>query len=94
MPLKQNLMESMFLISGFTPDDTVSLDCFGLYVGSNSGETRYGNHQISYSTTSMTKNLYFPGAEVTDTENDYDFIAVRSDLPTAISTSDLNTILV
>lgn len=66
------------LTSGATPDETTIVDGLGLYIGSNSGDTRYGNHQISYTTKSMAKTLYFPGAE--GTANNSDVIAVRSDL--------------
>lgn len=66
------------LTSGTTPDETTIVDGIGLYIGSNSGDTHYGNHQISYTTKSMTKTLYFPGAE--GTANNSDVIAVRSDL--------------
>ena len=86
----------MLIISGDTPDEILTLDPYGLYVESNSGPTRYGNHEISYSTKSVNKVLYFPGAEGTEDNPNVtsDVIAVRSDLPTAISTSDLNSILV
>ena len=91
-----DLGNNMLIISGDTPDEILTLDCYGLCVESDSGVTRYGNHEISYSTTGVNKILYFPGAEGTPINPNVtsDVIAVRSDLPTAISTSDLNTILV
>ena len=91
-----DLGNNMLIISGDTPDEILTLDCYGLCVESDSGVTRYGNHEISYSTTGVNKILYFPGAEGTTTNPNVtsDVIAVRSDLPTAISASDLNTILV
>ena len=91
-----DLGNNMLLISGDTPDKILTLDSFGLYIDSSSGPTFYGNHRISYSTKSVNKLLWFPGAEGTiDNPNvTTDVIAVRSDLPTAISASDLNAILV
>ena len=91
-----DLGNNMLLISGSTPDEILTLDPYGLYIQSDSGVTRYGNHEISYATKSVNKILYFPAAEgTTDNPNvTTDVIAVRSDLPTAISASDLNTILV
>lgn len=91
-----DLGNNMLLISGDTPDKILTLDHSGLYIDSSSGPTLYGNHRISYSTKSVNKLLWFPGAEETiDNPNvTTDVIAVRSDLPTAISASDLNTILV
>lgn len=91
-----DLGNNMLLISGDTPDKILTLDHSGLYIDSSSGPTLYGNHRISYSTKSVNKLLWFPGAEGTiDNPNvTTDVIAVRSDLPTAISASDLNTILV
>ena len=91
-----DLGNNMLLISGDTPDKILTLDYSGLYIDSSSGPTFYGNHRISYSTKSVNKLLWFPGAEGTiDNPNvTTDVIAVRSDLPTAISASDLNAILV
>ena len=91
-----DLGNNMLLISGDTPDKILNLDSSGLYIDSSSGPTLYGNHRISYSTKSVNKLLWFPGAEGTiDNPNvTTDVIAVRSDLPTAISASDLNAILV
>lgn len=76
-----DLGDNMLIISNNTPDEeaVVSLDIYsGLYFGDRSGETRYGNHEISYVTKSVDKILYFPGAE--GTANNSDVIAVRSDL--------------
>ena len=91
-----DLGNNMLLMSGGTPDKILTLDSSGLYIESDSGPTRYGNHEISYTTTSVNKILYFPGAEGTSDNPNVttDVIAVRSDLPTAISASDLSTILV
>lgn len=91
-----DLGNNMLIISGNTPDEILTLDPYGLSIDSDSGPTRYGNHEISYATTSVNKILYFPGAEGTPINPNVtsDVIAVRSDLPTAISASDLNTILV
>ena len=91
-----DLGNNMLIMSGDTPDEILTLDPWGLYIDSVSGGTRYGKLEISYNTTSVNKILFFPGAERTiDNPNvTPDVIAVRSDLPTAISTSDLNAILV
>ena len=91
-----DLGNNMLLISGDTPDKILTLDSSGLYIESSSVTTLYGNNRISYTTKSVNKLLWFPGAEGTiDNPNvTTDVIAVRSDLPTAISASDLNTILV
>ena len=91
-----DLGNNMLLISGDTPDKILTLDSSGLYIESSSVTTLYGNNRISYTTKSVNKLLWFPGGEGTiDNPNvTTDVIAVRSDLPTAISASDLNTILV
>ena len=91
-----DLGDNMLIISDTNSNCTLTIDYAGLYIESDSGPTRYGNHEISYSTTSVNKILYFPGVEGTPINPNVtsDVIAVRSDLPTAISTSDLNTILV
>lgn len=91
-----DLGNNTLLMSGDTPSEILTLDCYGLYIESDSGGIRYGNNQISYFTNSVNKCLYFPGVEGTEPNPNvtYDVIAVRSDLPTAISTSDLNAILV
>ena len=91
-----DLGNNMLIMSGDTPDEILTLDPWGLYIDSNSGGIRYGKLEISYNTTSVNKILFFPGTERTiDNPNvTSDVIAVRSDLPTAISASDLNTILV
>ena len=91
-----DLGNNMLIISDTNSNDILTIDYLGLYIESDSGPTRYGNHQISYTTTSVNKILYFPGAEGTPINPNVtsDVIAVRSDLPTAISTSDLNAILV
>lgn len=91
-----DLGNNMLIISDTDSNNILTLDYAGLYIESNSGPTRYGNHEISYATNSTNKILYFPGAEGTPINPNVtsDVIAVRSDLPTAISTSDLNAILV
>ena len=91
-----DLGNNTLLMSGDTPSEILTLDCYGLYIQSDSEGIRYGSNQISYFTNSVNKCLYFPGAEGTEINPNatYDVIAVRSDIPTAISASDLNTILV
>lgn len=91
-----DLGNNMLLMSSDNPNDILALDSYGLYIETASGNTRYGKQHISYATTSVNKCLYFPGAEgnTSNPNVTYDVIAVRSDLPTAISASDLNTILV
>lgn len=78
-----DLGNNMLLISGITSDQALTLDYSGLYFNDKSGDTCYGNHVISYATTSMSKTLYFPGAE--GTAKDSDVIAVRSDLGTQVT---------
>ena len=64
----------------------------GMYLIDKFGDTYYKNHKITYSTNSSSAILYFPGTE--EAVGKTSVIAIKSDLPTAISTSDLNTILV
>ena len=91
-----DLGNNMLLISGDTPEEILTLDSYGLHIVSKIGDILYGDHEISYTTKSVNKILFFPGTERTvDNPNvTPDVIAVRSDLPTAISASDLNAILV
>ena len=65
---------------------------YGMYIINNFGDTYYKNHQITYNTNSSSAILYFPGTE--EAVGKTSVIAIKSDLPTAISASDLNTILV
>ena len=67
-------------------------DVGGMYLLNKFGDTFYVNHKITYNTNSSGGVLYFPGTE--EAVGKTSVIAIRSDLPTAISTSDLNTILV
>ena len=91
-----DLGDNMLIISSTTSNNILTLDSSGLYIQWDSGAACYCNNGISYADTNVNEMLYFPGVEgTTDNPNvSYDVIAVRSDLPTAISTSDLNTILV
>lgn len=69
-----------------------SITTVGMYIINNFGDTYYRNHKIVYNTNSSGATLYFPGTE--EAVGKTSVIAIKSDLPTAISTSDLNTILV
>lgn len=67
-------------------------DVGGMYLLNKFGDTSYANHKIMYNTNSSNGILYFPGTE--EAVGKTSVIAIKSDIPTAISASDLNTILV
>ena len=88
-----DLGDNSLLFSSFDSNNIEKINDIGpggMILSDDSGDTTYANHKIMYNTATSSTILYFPGTE--EAVGKTSVIAIKSDLPTAISASDLNTI--